>query len=571
MLFTQFLLPTVRETPADAELVSHRLMIRAGMIRKLASGMYTWLPLGLRVLRNVEKIVREELNATGALELLMPTVQPAELWMQSERWQKYGDELLRFKDRHERDFCYAPTHEEVITDVFSNEIKSYKQLPINLYQIQTKFRDEIRPRFGVMRGREFLMCDAYSFHMNNASLAETYNKMYKAYCNIFKRLGLRFRPVLADTGSIGGDYSHEFQVLADSGEDCVAYSDESDYAANIEFAEALAPQGKPSEPKKALEKFPTPGLRTILDLADHMDISPEAGVKTLIVAGKEAPLVALILRGDHQLNEIKAEHLPEVMQPLTFATDKKIQKAMGASPGSLGPVNLNIPYVVDRDAAMLSDFVCGANEDDVHYRNVNWGRDAELKKVADIRKVVEGDRSPDGKGKLLFTRGIEVGQIFQLGDVYTRKLEAVVLDEAGKTIYPLMGCYGIGVSRIVAAAIEQHHDRHGIIWPQSMTPFDVALVPLNMHKSYRVREMANALYKTLWEANIDVLMDDRKERPGVKFADMDLIGIPHRIVVAEKGIDAGTVEYKARGSDEIVHWQITDIVPLLKRVLSKKQ
>ncbi|MCB1828176.1 MAG: proline--tRNA ligase, partial [Coxiellaceae bacterium] len=406
MLLSQFLLSTVKETPADAELVSHRLMLRAGMIRKLASGMYSWLPLGLRVLRKVEAIIREELNATGALELLMPTVQPAELWIESQRWEKYGAELLRFKDRHERDFCYAPTHEEVVTDLMRGELKSYKQLPINVYQIQTKFRDEIRPRFGVMRGREFLMKDAYSFHMDKPSLQETYEKMYQAYTNIFTRLGLTFRPVLADTGSIGGDYSHEFQVLASSGEDCVVYSDKSDYAANIESAEALAPKGERAAPSAALEKFATPGLRTILDLADHMDISPESGVKTLIVKGSEVPLIALVLRGDHELNEIKAGHLPEIAEPLTMADEKEIQKALGAAPGSLGVVDLKIPYIVDRSAAALSDFVCGANEDDFHYKNVNWGRDAELKKVADIRLVVEGDRSPDGEGNLMFARGI---------------------------------------------------------------------------------------------------------------------------------------------------------------------
>ncbi len=566
MLLSQFLLSTVKETPADAELVSHRLMIRAGMIRKLASGMYSWLPLGLRVLRKVEAIIRDELNATGALELLMPTVLPAGLWIESERWEKYGAELLRFKDRHDRDFCYAPTHEEVITDLMRTELKSYKQLPVNLYQIQTKFRDEIRPRFGVMRGREFLMKDAYSFHIDRASLQETYDKMYQAYNTIFTRLGLTFRPVLADTGSIGGDYSHEFQVLAESGEDFVVYSDESDYAANIESAEALAPKGERLPPKGKLEKFPTPGMRTIMDLADHMDISPETGIKTLVVKGSEEPLVALVLRGDHELNEIKAGHLSEVAHPLTMADEKEIEKALGAAPGSLGVVDLKIPCVVDRSAAALSDFVCGANEDDFHYKNVNWERDAALTRVEDIRSVVVGDPSPDGRGKLLFARGIEVGQIFQLGDVYTRKLKATLLNEAGKSVFPLMGCYGIGVSRIVAAAIEQHHDQKGIIWPQSMAPFDVVIVPLNMHKSYRVREVADEIYQALQEAGVDVLMDDRKERPGVKFADMDLIGIPHRIVVGEKGIDAGTLEYKARNSDETQHWEMENVVSKLKSI-----
>lgn len=564
MLLSQFLLATVKETPSDAELVSHRLMIRAGMIRKLASGLYTWLPLGLRVLRKVEKIIREEMNAAGALELLMPTVQPAELWQESERWDKYGPELLRFEDRHKRAFCYGPTHEEVITDVMRSELKSYKQLPINFYQIQTKFRDEIRPRFGVMRGREFLMKDSYSFHTDQASLQETYDKMYQAYTNIFTRLGLKFRPVLADTGRIGGDYSHEFQVLAESGEDCVVYSDEGDYAANIELAQAQAPEGERPKPTAKMEKFATPGLRTILDLADQMDISPETGVKTLIVKGEEEPLVALILRGDHELNTIKAGHLPEVASPLTMADEKDIQKALGAAPGSLGPVNLKIPYIIDRDAAQLSDFVCGANEDDFHFKNVNWERDAELKQVADIRNVVEGDRSPDGTGKLLFTRGIEVGQLFQNGDIYTRKMNMTVLSENGKAIYPLTGCYGLGVTRTVAAAVEQHHDNRGIIWPIAMAPFEVAIVPLQMHKSYRVREVADQLYADLQAAGFDVLLDDRKERPGVKFADMDLIGIPHRIVIGEKGIDNGTVEYKARDSEDVVHWKMDEVLTQLR-------
>ena len=568
MLLSQFLLATVKETPADAELASHRLMIRAGMIRKLASGLYTWLPLGLRVLRKVENIVREEMNAAGALEMLMPTVQPAELWHTSERWEKYGPELLRFKDRHDRDFCYGPTHEEVIIDVLGGELKSYKQLPINCYQIQTKFRDEIRPRFGVMRGREFLMKDAYSFHIDKASLQETYDKMYQAYTNIFTRLGLTFRPVLADTGSIGGDYSHEFQVLADSGEDCVVYSDTSDYAANIELAQALEPQGELEKPTAKMEKFATPGLVTILDLADQMDIAPDTGIKTLIVQGTEAPLVALILRGDHELNELKAAHLPEIASPLMMADEKEIQKSLGALPGSLGPVNLNIPYIIDRDAAQLSDFVCGANEDGFHFKNVNWGRDAELKQVADLRSVVEGDLSPDGKGKLLFTRGIEVGQIFQLDDVYTQKLNATVLTESGKAMHPLMGCYGIGVTRTVAAAVEQHHDKHGIVWPLAMAPFEVAILPLQMHKSYRVREVAEQLYAELLEAGFDVLMDDRKERPGVKFADMDLIGIPHRIVIGEKGIDAGTIEYKARASEDTQHWKMDEVIEQLRRILA---
>jgi prolyl-tRNA synthetase len=567
MLLSQFLLATVKETPSEAELTSHQLMLRAGMIRKLASGLYTWMPLGLRVLRKVEQIIREEMNATGAQELLMPTVQPAALWQLSQRWEKYGAELLRFTDRHDRDFCYGPTHEEVITDLMRDEIKSYKQLPVNLYQIQIKFRDEIRPRFGVMRGREFLMKDAYSFHADQESLQATYDKMYQAYHTIFTRLGLHFRSVAADTGSIGGSYSHEFQVLADAGEDCVVYSDGSDYAANIELAEAQAPSTALLPPTVDLEKCPTPGVRTIAELSTVMNIAPEQSVKTLVVRGSEVPLVALVLRGDHTLNEIKAGHLPDVAEPLVMAEEADIQQALGASVGSLGPVGLPIPYIVDREAAVLSDFVCGANEDDVHYSHVNWGRDAELGEVADLRRVVEGDPSPDGQGKLCFARGIEVGQVFQLGDVYTRKMKMTALDKNGKSFYPLMGCYGIGVTRVVAAAIEQHHDDRGIVWPMAMAPFQVVLVPLNLHKSYRVKEVADQLYQDLLAAGIDVLMDDRKERPGVKFADMDLIGIPHRIVIGEKGIDAGHVEYKARHEADTQYWAITEMVERLKALL----
>ncbi len=569
MLLSQFLLSTVKETPAGVELVSHRLMIRAGMIRQIASGLYSWLPLGLRVLRKVEHIVRQELNAVGALEVLMPTVLPAELWQASKRWEQYGPELLRFKDRHQRDFCYAPTHEEVITDLMHREIKSYKQLPINLYQIQTKFRDEIRPRFGLMRAREFLMKDAYSFHMNAESLQKTYEVMHQAYVRIFKRLGLNFRSVWADTGSIGGDYSHEFQVLAESGEDCVVYSDGSDYAANIESARALAPSGTCPAPEAELEKIATPGVRTVFDLVDHLSIAPQSVVKTIIVKGvvAEQPLVALILRGDHELNEIKASHLPGLMSPLTLADEHEIKTVLGVLPGSLGPVDLAIPYIVDRDAAMLSDFVCGANEDHVHYRNVNWHRDAALHQVADLRLVVEGDLSPDGQGHLSFARGIEVGQIFQLGDLYTRKLNAAVLNESGHSVYPHMGCYGIGISRVVAAAIEQHHDEKGIVWPLSMAPFDVVIVPINYHKSYRVRAEVDRLYQKLQGVGIEVLVDDRKERPGVKFADMDLIGIPHRLVISEKGIDLGTVEYKARYDDKIQHWQTDEVLSHLNHCM----
>ena len=565
MKVSQFLLATVKETPADAEVISHRLMLRAGMIRKLASGLYTWLPLGLRVLRKVANVVREEMSRAGALEMLMPSIQPAELWQESGRWQDYGPELLRFPDRHERDFCYGPTHEEVITDIMRRELKSYKQLPINFFQIQTKFRDEIRPRFGVMRAREFLMKDAYSFHMTQESLQETYEVMHEAYCRIFTRLGLEFRAVLADTGSIGGNFSHEFQVLAESGEDCVVYSDGSDYAANLERAEALISNVNRAAPSAEMEKFATPNVKTIAELGE-MGFPATEGVKTLVVKGAEKPLVALILRGDHELNEVKAEKHPAVLAPLTLATEQEIRAAIGAGPGSLGPVGSPIPYVVDRDAALLANFVCGANEDNFHFKNVNWERDAAVGEVFDLRSVVEGDASPDGKGTLCFARGIEVGHIFQLGDKYSQSMDATVLDEGGKAVTPLMGCYGIGVSRIVAAAIEQNHDEHGIIWPQAMAPFVVALVPVQMHKSYRVREVAEKLYDDLCAAGIDVLFDDRKERPGVMFADMDLIGIPHRLIVGERGIDAGTLEYKSRTGEE-AQWPLDNVVPtLLTRV-----
>lgn len=559
MLLSQYFLPTVKEVPASAELASHQLMLRAGLIRKLASGLYTWLPLGLRVLQKVAEVIREEMVAAGALEVSMPMVQPSELWAESGRWQQYGKELLRLQDRHERDFCLGPTHEEVITDLVRGELKSYKQLPLNLFQIQTKFRDEIRPRFGVMRAREFMMKDAYSFDIDTAAMQVTYEKMFGAYTNIFTRLGLNFRAVLADSGAIGGDFSHEFQVLAGSGEDVIAYSDTGDYAANVERAEALAPVASNAEGSATLEKFDTPDAKTIAELEQQHGVAANAGVKTLIVKGAEVPLVALILRGDHELNELKAEKHELVAAPLTLATEDEVHEAIGAGVGSLGPVGLNIPYIVDRDAALLVDFVCGANEDNVHYKGVNWQRDVELKEIFDLRQVVEGDSSPDGKGKLCFTRGIEVGHIFQLGDKYSRAMNLQVLTENGKATYPLMGCFGIGVSRVVAAAIEQNHDDKGIIWPEPMAPFKVAIVPLQMHKSYRVREFAEQLYKTLMDANVEVLMDDRKERPGVMFANMDLIGIPHRVVIGERGLDEGVVEYKNRASGEVQKISVDDI------------
>jgi prolyl-tRNA synthetase len=566
MKTSQYLLATLKENPADAELVSHQLMLRAGMIRKLASGIYNWLPLGLRVLRKVENIVREEMDRIGAMELLMPSVQPAELWEESGRWEQYGPELLRLTDRHERSFCLGPTHEEVITDIMRKEIRSYKQLPANFYQIQMKFRDEIRPRFGVMRGREFLMKDAYSFHLDQESLEQTYQTMYEAYTRIFKRLGLNFRAVIADTGSIGGSKSHEFQVLAESGEDQIVFSDGSDYAANLEKAEALEMTSRPA-PGAEMTIVDTPGLYTIDTLCQAFKLDPKKTVKTLLVKGKETPLVALILRGDHTLNTIKAEKLAEVANPLQFASDTEIQSIIGCKPGSIGPVKLAIPIVVDKAAAVIADFSCGVNIDNKHYLNVNWERDLPLPPVADLRNVEVGDPSPDGKGALQFARGIEVGHIFQLGDKYSKAMNANVLDEQGKAVTMLMGCYGIGVSRIVAAAIEQNHDEHGIIWPDSMAPFQIALIPLNLHKSYRAREVCEQLYEELLAAGFAVLFDDRKERAGVMFSTMDLIGIPHRLVLSEKGLDAGTIEYKGRRDTEVQHFPLEGIVERLGQLV----
>jgi prolyl-tRNA synthetase len=560
MLVSQCLLATLKETPADAELVSHQLMLRAGLIRKLASGLYTWLPLGLRVLRKVEAIVREEMTNSGALEVLMPAVQPAALWQESGRWEQYGAELLRLEDRHARAFCFGPTHEEVITDIARAELQSYKQLPINLYQIQTKFRDEIRPRFGVMRAREFMMKDAYSFDLDAKGMQQSYETMYNAYSRIFERLGLNVRAVLADTGSIGGHFSHEFQVLAQSGEDLVVYSDQSDYAANIEKATALAPVGDAPAPTQPLEKIPTPGLYTIQALSDQLGLSPQQSVKTLVVKGVDAPFVALILRGDHELNTVKAAHLDAVADPVEFASTEAVHRIFGCEPGSLGPVNCAIPCIVDRDAAVLSDFCCGANEQDVHFIHVNWGRDVACPPVADLRTVVEGDASPDGQGHLHFARGIEVGHVFQLGDKYSQSLQATVLNEQGRAVPLMMGCYGLGVSRVVAAAIEQCHDKNGIIWPTAMAPFTLVILPLQGHQSPRVSEFAQQLYQSLQARGVAVLMDDRKERPGVMFADMDLIGIPHRVVIGARGLEAGYVEYKARASGEVVHLDVDDVV-----------
>ncbi len=568
MRTSRFLLSTLRETPSDAEVVSHRLMLRAGMIRKLAAGLYTWLPMGLRVLRKVEAIVREEMDRAGAQEVLMPAVQPAELWQESGRWEQMGAEMLRIQDRHARDFCFGPTHEEVITDLIRNEIRSYKQLPANFYQIQTKFRDERRPRFGVMRAREFLMKDAYSFHVDEASLNETYQVMYDTYARIFTRLGLEFRAVLADTGAIGGSASHEFHVLAESGEDAIAFSTESDYAANVELAEALAPEGERPAPGEAMKTVDTPNQHTIEELSAFLKVPAGRTLKTLLVQGVEDDsVVALVLRGDHELNEVKAEKLGQVGAPLTFATPEQVRAAAGCGPGSVGPVGLNCPLFVDRSAAHLADFVCGANQDGKHLSGVNWGRDLAEGIVVDIRKVVEGDPSPDGKGGLQIKRGIEVGHIFQLGRKYSEAMKALVQDESGKAVVMTMGCYGICVSRVVAAAIEQNHDTRGIIWPEAIAPFQVVLLPLNAHKSQRLREAAEKLYGELQAAGFEVLLDDRRERPGVMFADMELIGIPHRVVFSEKGLDKGEVEYRGRRDSENQYISLERIVDFLKERL----
>jgi prolyl-tRNA synthetase len=546
MRLSRFPLLTLKETPADAEVISHQLMLRAGLIRRLAAGIYTWLPLGLRVLQKVETIIREEMNRAGALEIFMPAVQPAELWQESGRWDKYGPELLRIKDRHERDFCVGPTHEEVVTDIIRNEIRSYRQLPLNFYQIQTKFRDEIRPRFGVMRGREFIMKDAYSFDIDEAGMQRSYEIMRDAYNRIFTRLGLDFRMVVADGGSIGGSRSQEFHVLADSGEDAIVFSSAGDFAANIEMAEAPAPVQPRAQAAETMQTVDTPDVHTIAGLCEFLDVEPGRTLKTLLVNGENG-IVALCLRGDHELNVVKAEKLPQVASPLSFAGAEQIRAVAGCDAGSLGPLGLNIELIVDRSAATLADFVCGANVNGRHLRGVNWGRDlAEPQTVADLRNVVDGDPSPDGSGVLKIARGIEVGHIFQLGDQYSKALGAGVLDENGKDKTILMGCYGIGVTRVVAAAIEQNHDERGIIWPNAIAPFQLALLALNAHKSQRLREAAEALYQELRAAGIDVLMDDRNVRPGVMFADMELIGIPHRIVLSERGLDNDQIEYKGR-------------------------
>ncbi|MCG5049255.1 proline--tRNA ligase [Pectobacterium brasiliense] len=566
MRTSQYMLSTLKETPADAEVISHQLMLRAGMIRKLASGLYTWLPTGLRVLRKVENIVREEMNNAGAIEVSMPVVQPADLWVESGRWDQYGPELLRFVDRGERPFVLGPTHEEVITDLIRNEVSSYKQLPLNFFQIQTKFRDEVRPRFGVMRSREFLMKDAYSFHTSQESLQVTYDAMYAAYSRIFSRMDLDFRAVQADTGSIGGNASHEFQVLATSGEDDIVFSTESDYAANIELAEAVAPKLGRAEATEELRLVDTPNAKTIAELVEQFTLPVEKTVKTLLVKATEESghkLVALLVRGDHELNEIKAEKIAQVASPLTFATEEEIRATIGAGPGSLGPVKLSIPVVVDRTVAAMSDFSAGANIDGKHYFGINWERDVTLPQVADIRNVVEGDISPDGKGTLQIKRGIEVGHIFQLGSKYSEALKATVQGEDGRNQTLTMGCYGIGVTRVVAAAIEQNHDERGIIWPDAIAPFHVAILPMNMHKSFRVKEVAEDIYQQLRAKGIEVLLDDRKERPGVMFADMELIGVPHTIVIGDRNLDSEEIEYKNRRVGEKQMIKTSEIIDFL--------
>lgn len=564
MRLSHYLLATLREAPADAEVISHQLMLRAGMIRKLAAGIYTWLPLGLRVLRKVEAIVREEMDNAGALEVLMPGVQPAELWQESGRWDQYGPELLRLQDRHEREFCLGPTHEEIITDLVRREIRSYKQLPANFYQIQTKFRDEIRPRFGIMRAREFLMKDAYSFHLTEESLQETYDQMYATYSHIFDRLGLSYRAVEADTGNIGGSTSHEFHVLADSGEDRIAFTESGDYAANIEMVPVPEFEETLSQFGKKMATVETPYQHTINEVSHFLKVPPSLCLKTLIVNGAHEPLVALVLRGDHELNRVKAEKLDEVATPLEFSSEEAIRKAVGCSIGSLGPVGLDMPVIVDISAANAADFVCGANEEGKHLTGVNWGRDLPEPKAVVLRHVVEGEPAPDGSGPLKIAQGIEVGHIFQLGTKYSEAMKATCLDENGEAQTLIMGCYGIGVSRIVAAAIEQNHDDKGIIWPIAIAPFQVILIPINMHKSLRLREAIDKLYAELIAAGIEVLLDDRKERPGVMFADAELIGIPHRLTFSEKGLDAGTIEYKARTDKENKDIQLSEVIEFLK-------
>ncbi len=561
MRLSQYPLTTLKETPAGAEIVSHQLMLRAGLIHRLASGLYSWMPMGLRVARKVEQVVREEMDRAGGLELLMPMVQPGELWRESGRWSKYGPELLRLNDRHEREFCLGPTHEEVITDIARRDLKSYRQLPVTWYQIQTKFRDEIRPRFGVMRAREFIMKDAYSFHLDAESMQATYDRMHEAYSRIFERLGLDFRPVQADPGAIGGSFSHEFHVLAESGEDAIAYSP-GGYAANVELAEALAPDGDRPPATASLERVPTPGAKTIADLVGALSVPAEKCIKTLVVEGTDGPVV-LVLRGDHELTAVKAGNLDTVASPLNFAADETIRSLAGAGAGSLGPLGLECPVYVDRAAAAVADFVCGANEDGFHFTGVNWGRDLPEPTIADLRNVVAGDPAPDGSGALAIARGIEVGHIFQLGCDYSEAMGATVLDDEGREQTMLMGCYGIGVTRVVAAAIEQNFDDRGIIWPEPIAPYDLVIVPINMERSESVRELSVALYSELTGSGVEVLLDDRDLRPGVKFADAELLGVPHRLVIGDRGIQAGQLEYRHRRAAEAENLPLEDARALI--------
>ena len=549
MKTSRFHLATLKETPVDAEIVSHQLMLRAGMIRRHAAGIYSWLPLGLRILRKVEHIIREEMDRAGALELLMPSFQPAELWQESGRWDQFGPELLRLSDRHQRDACIGPTHEEIVTDIFRREVNSYRQLPLNFYQIQTKFRDEIRPRFGVMRSREFIMKDAYSFDIDREGMQRSYEVMDQAYINIFDRFGLDYRAVNADSGAIGGSTSQEFHVLADSGEDAIAFSDAGDFAANIETVEALPPQAERPAAGEGMQTVDTPGMYSIEDLAKGLKLDAQQCLKTLIVEGENDDLVALVLRGDHELNALKAERLDGIANPLRLAQREQIKQHLGNDIGSIGPVGSDLKTYVDRSAAIMSDFVCGANQDDKHFVNANWGRDCGEPMVADIRNVVDGDPSPVGNGQLKILRGIEVGHIFQLGQKYSESMQASVLGEQGKTVAPYMGCYGIGVTRVVAAAIEQNHDERGIVWPQALAPFQLVICPINYHKSESVKLAADALYQNCLDRRLEVLLDDRALRPGVIFSDMELIGVPHRIVMSERGLAAQQFEYKGR-SDE---------------------
>jgi len=568
MRVSQFFIPTLREAPAEAELLSHKLMLRAGLIKKLGSGLYSWLPLGLRVLRKVEQIVREEMNRAGAVELLMPAIQPAELWRESGRWDVFGPQMLKIKDRHEREFCFGPTHEEVITDIARQDIRSYRQLPLNLYQIQTKFRDEIRPRFGVMRSREFIMKDAYSFDIDKDGMQASYNTMDQAYVAIFDRFGLDYRAVSADSGAIGGSTSQEFHVLADSGEDAIAFASEGNFAANVETVEALPPEIERAAPAKTMQQVDTPGMHSIDALASGLKVTPQQCLKTLIVEAEEDTLIALILRGDHQLNTLKGERLEGVASPLRMAQRDKINQVLGNDIGSIGPVGLAIKSYVDHSAAVLSDFVCGANQDDKHLQNVNWGRDCEEPVVADLRNIVDGDPSPDGNGQLRILRGIEVGHIFQLGQEYSESMGSKVLDVQGKTVAPYMGCYGIGVTRVVAAAIEQNHDDRGIIWPEALAPFMLAICPINYHKSESVKAAADSLYQQCATHGLSVLLDDRPLRPGVMFSDMDLIGVPHRIVLSDRGLTAEQFEYKGRRDQDVQELPLTELTALLVRLSS---